>query len=427
MPLRLRHLIPAVVLAFALHAIVGVGAFWQAPVSGAIGGGNGGLEVGLGMAGGAVGAARPVDAAEVFDVQPEQADTAQPDDSAMPMPARELAPLAPDTAEIAAAVPVETAEVVADLPLEPAETAAESATETLARPLAETVVEPATPVREAPVEAQSAVQPAVETAVPVDAAIVPVIEAVTPEPVTIETRPMEPVQPLSPDPVSRIAALSPEAPPDPVAETEAARAADAPDQVTVPALVPAPVPAPVRKPTPPKGQARKEPARQKTAAKPGKQKDAVAEKGPTPSGGIARADPDAMPATRARNTSQGTAGAGGTSGGAENTGHANDAAAGGNPGAKRDYVAQLAAILTRHKRYPRRARSRRQQGVGHLFFAVDSGGRVIVSSLRKSSGHRLLDDEILAILTRVGRFPPIPADLGQSRVDVVVPIRFSLR
>ncbi|MEL6220562.1 MAG: TonB family protein, partial [Pseudomonadota bacterium] len=85
------------------------------------------------------------------------------------------------------------------------------------------------------------------------------------------------------------------------------------------------------------------------------------------------------------------------------------------------------ASLSRHKRYPRRAQSRRQEGTGRLFFVVEQNGRVSAMRLQKSSGHRLLDDEILAILGRVGTFPPIPGEIGVARLELVVPINFSLR
>lgn len=117
----------------------------------------------------------------------------------------------------------------------------------------------------------------------------------------------------------------------------------------------------------------------------------------------------------------------GASGEGTASGTSDQAHAGGDPGARRDYISRLAANLSRHKRYPRRARARGQEGTGRLFFVVEQSGQVSAIQLRKSAGHRLLDDEILAILGRVGSFPPIPDAVGVARLEIVVPINFDLR
>ncbi|MEM9100545.1 MAG: TonB family protein, partial [Pseudomonadota bacterium] len=117
----------------------------------------------------------------------------------------------------------------------------------------------------------------------------------------------------------------------------------------------------------------------------------------------------------------------GSVGAQQNTGTAQQSSSGGNPGARRDYMAQVAAILQRNKKYPRRARSRRQEGTGQLYFVVDSNGTIVASTLRKSSGHKLLDKEILTILERVGKLPPFPDDLSVAKLEMIVPIQFVMR
>ncbi len=103
------------------------------------------------------------------------------------------------------------------------------------------------------------------------------------------------------------------------------------------------------------------------------------------------------------------------------------AGGGGDPGVKRDYAATLAALLARHKRYPRRAQARRQEGTGLLYFVVEANGALTTAEVRRSSGHGALDEEILALVRRVGTFPPIPPEVGVARLELVVPISFTLR
>jgi protein TonB len=87
----------------------------------------------------------------------------------------------------------------------------------------------------------------------------------------------------------------------------------------------------------------------------------------------------------------------------------------------------ILALLERNKRYPEMAQSRHQEGVAQVFFSLDRQGRVLNSRVVRSSGASALDDEALALLRRAEPFPPPPPELPGPRVDLTVPIRFSLR
>ncbi|SME97404.1 protein TonB [Tistlia consotensis] len=95
-------------------------------------------------------------------------------------------------------------------------------------------------------------------------------------------------------------------------------------------------------------------------------------------------------------------------------------------GALQDYISRLAAWLERHRRYPKRARLLRQEGVAVVRFRIDRRGRLLDSRLQSSSGHELLDAEALDLLKRSAPLPAPagPADAGQ---EFVLPIRFELR
>ncbi|MGC2855213.1 energy transducer TonB [Novispirillum sp. DQ9] len=87
----------------------------------------------------------------------------------------------------------------------------------------------------------------------------------------------------------------------------------------------------------------------------------------------------------------------------------------------------LLAHLERHKRYPRAAQARRQEGVVEVAFTLDRDGRVLRASLRESSGHRLLDEEALEMLRRAEPLPPPPPEMAGDRIDLVVPVRFFVK
>jgi len=94
---------------------------------------------------------------------------------------------------------------------------------------------------------------------------------------------------------------------------------------------------------------------------------------------------------------------------------------------RRRYLGQLAAWLNRHKRYPRQARRRHQEGTVQLYFVMDRQGRVLSHRIVSGSGHRLLDEAAEKMLSRAGPLPAIPPELALSTLEVTVPITFSLR
>lgn len=104
-----------------------------------------------------------------------------------------------------------------------------------------------------------------------------------------------------------------------------------------------------------------------------------------------------------------------------------DTAGGGTPGAVADYYALLQAWLEQHRRYPQRARERKQEGVAYVFFVLDMQGHVLERRLERSSGFPLLDEEVLAMVARADPMPPIPGDMGRSSLSIVVPVAFTLR
>jgi periplasmic protein TonB len=207
-----------------------------------------------------------------------------------------------------------------------------------------------------------------------------------PEPVKVE-RPEPPEKPV-------------EAKPEPV---EVARVEPAAPPVETP-------PMPVTRPEPPKPQ--------KTQVEPTpapRQTAALAVEAPTK----AKAQP-------APSQTQGAAGHSGV-GQSPLSGSAESSSGGGRPGVSVDYASILQAWLEDHKEYPRRARSRRQEGVVMLYFVMDRSGHVLEYRIDRSSGYDLLDREVEQMIQRAQPLPPLPDEMTQARLELVVPVQFQLR
>jgi protein TonB len=86
----------------------------------------------------------------------------------------------------------------------------------------------------------------------------------------------------------------------------------------------------------------------------------------------------------------------------------------------------LVRHLQQYKRYPSGAQSRGDEGIVLLSFSIDRTGHVLARQILRSSGHRELDDEVMSMIERAQPLPPFPPSMSQAKLDLTVPIRFSL-
>ncbi len=229
----------------------------------------------------------------------------------------------------------------------------------------------------------------------------------------IETVPVESVQ-AEPVPVVAVPASTEDAvEPEEVAAVEPVELVEAaPMETPVDVRPVVSPPRPNRKPTPPQPV---QPAPLQQA----RTSETVTEQVSQPVGLATETRTDAaMPAgTEGKSGTKETRSAGSGSGGN----------AGGSPGAVTDFKAALLAWLQRHKEYPRRAKRRQQQGTALLYFVMDREGQVLEYRIEVSSGHRLLDQEVTAMIERAQPLPEMPAEMPGARLELVVPVEFFLR
>ena len=376
------------VLALALHLALVALVFWAFPRNGTVDEGQGGLTVGLGPAGAAPGA---IDA-----VQADSVDAATPDT---------LPPVEATTDATLAASPAPALEA--------------SSTPTAAGALARATSEPVPPpVATKPARAVSSPTPRPESVAPVAAQSVPVGTATSPDEVPVV--PDIPVPAAQPDVDPGIVM------PAEVAPTTTTQPDLAPDTVIPePAIsdtITATVPQdglrvsrrPVKRPS-----TVEDAAREATAAK------AAAEKERRQRRAAETRSAPANPSPSRKAALSGQQGQSGTSQGSTR-GSGYDTRGGGNPGARADFAARVAARLARAKQYPHAAQQRRLQGTGVVWFRINAAGTVTAFRLTRSTGHPILDQAIIRTLRRA-RLPSIPAILNQTQIEFSVPMAFNLR
>ena len=86
----------------------------------------------------------------------------------------------------------------------------------------------------------------------------------------------------------------------------------------------------------------------------------------------------------------------------------------------------VVCVLQHFKQYPASAQGRNEQGVVLLSFSLDRNGHVLEHGIARSSGYADLDNEVMAMIMRAEPLPPFPTSMPQPRVDLTMPIRFSL-
>lgn len=88
---------------------------------------------------------------------------------------------------------------------------------------------------------------------------------------------------------------------------------------------------------------------------------------------------------------------------------------------------QVVGLLERNKRYPAAAQSRGERGTVQLSFSLDRQGHVMATRIAKSSGSTALDEATLDLVRRAQPFPPPPPEMAGARIDLTVPIRYSIQ
>ncbi len=100
---------------------------------------------------------------------------------------------------------------------------------------------------------------------------------------------------------------------------------------------------------------------------------------------------------------------------------------GGAPHIAPAWRTSLVRHLDQYKRYPSAARERSEEGVVLLSFSVDRTGHVLEHHVVRSSGYPALDDEVMSMIERAQPLPPFPPTMSEAKLDLTVPISFSLK
>lgn len=279
-------------------------------------------------------------------------------------------------------------------------------------PLAEAVEDDVPTATEAqPVDVAQA-EPTETTAVQPDAKALPVDEAEALQPtqtasVLPETPAEATAEPIEPDaavPAEDVAAIDPTIPP----ETFEPLQAEEVMQVLPDVVAALPQPRPIAEVE----EAPEQPVRKAAPRK--TERKAVAKAPPK-----ARAKAVAKPAERVREAKSAKA--------APSRSSAKSTASRAPSISPAKWQSRVIAWINRHKRYPSASKARGDQGQVQVNFAINASGVVVSASIGRSSGNAALDKAALDMVRRASPVPAPPPEIARNRMQLALPVQFSLR
>lgn len=92
-----------------------------------------------------------------------------------------------------------------------------------------------------------------------------------------------------------------------------------------------------------------------------------------------------------------------------------------------DWQAEVSKAIAKKQVYPRSALRKELEGKVKVEINVDREGNIVAHSLKSSSGHKLLDNEVPKLLKRVSPLPKPPAGVKESELTMVVPLGWALQ
>lgn len=91
------------------------------------------------------------------------------------------------------------------------------------------------------------------------------------------------------------------------------------------------------------------------------------------------------------------------------------------------YRVEVIEVAIKLRRYPLLARENNWVGVSDVRLSVGADGGIAALLLRKGSGHRVLDDEALAMIRGAHSKVPLPPELRGKSFSIDVPVIFDLK
>lgn len=82
--------------------------------------------------------------------------------------------------------------------------------------------------------------------------------------------------------------------------------------------------------------------------------------------------------------------------------------------------------LDRHKRYPRKAKRKKQEATVYVWINMKRDGSILETRLERPSAYEVLNEEALALILRAQPLLPLPPEVAGDTISFVAPVEFFL-
>ncbi len=90
------------------------------------------------------------------------------------------------------------------------------------------------------------------------------------------------------------------------------------------------------------------------------------------------------------------------------------------------YAGAITRLIQQNLHYPLSAKKLGQQGIVLMNIVINKDGQVLKSEIKQKSPYQAFNTSSLDIIRRVGKFPPIPQEIGLEQYEVTIPVKYIL-
>lgn len=89
------------------------------------------------------------------------------------------------------------------------------------------------------------------------------------------------------------------------------------------------------------------------------------------------------------------------------------------------YAGQIGQLIQKNLHYPLSARKLGQQGTVLMNITIAKDGNILKYEIKEKSHYQAFNTSSLDTIRRLGKFPPIPKEIGLEVYDVIIPVKYT--
>ncbi|WP_168190228.1 energy transducer TonB [Luteithermobacter gelatinilyticus] len=93
----------------------------------------------------------------------------------------------------------------------------------------------------------------------------------------------------------------------------------------------------------------------------------------------------------------------------------------------KSWQGKIVKLVSKKQVYPRAAMRQELEGKAKVKISFDRSGNIISHEVLQSTGHDILDAEVTNLVKRINPLPAPPAELGDDKLVIVLPLTWTIQ